>query len=518
MANRVDLSKTVDEGGYAKYLPAVSTFLTVQHGKATQIQDYIDPARMPAEFEHGIEGLNFLNKDKGYFHYKYALYSAGHAERNLAKFIKREPMIACRDRENTVVVSDSGGFQLATGVIKVDWTTFAGSGGDKFREEILRFSEASFDYSMTLDVPGFACDGKMGERTGLKTFKDTLDLSIINLNYFIKNRVPGATKFLNVISGGTPETSKEWFDAVIPYSVPDYIESLGYDRNRTLDGGWAFAGVNMKNMVVTLTRIMEIRDLGLLETNTWMHFLGLGRLDWACFLTSIQRQIKKHHNPDFTISYDAASPFVATAYGLCYNYNYFTPKKLTYSMDKAVDKKSFKGSKLRMPFQSPIMDRLTVGDICVLGPNDTNKQGKIGNTSWDSITYAFYMSHNVYNHITAVQEINRLADIEHHRYNVSYKDWSKSKRSSMANEVSQFVPSSILFFESFVQELFDPATADPYKLIEDNRQFLESISFGGTTSNTFKSLFDEVVPEVEEDKFADLNDERLQELEGNGDE
>ena len=47
-------------------------------------------------------------------------------------------------------------------------------------------------------------------------------------------------------------------------------------------------------------------DDDLINDKDWVHFLGLGRLDWACFLTSIQRQIRKHHNPNIILSFDAA--------------------------------------------------------------------------------------------------------------------------------------------------------------------------------------------------------------------
>jgi hypothetical protein len=328
----------------------------------------------------------------------------------------------------------------------------------------------------------------------------------------MKHRIPGKTKFLNVLSGSNLENARTWYHTVKHFSDPESVKAMGYTDDRTFEG-YAFAGINMKNMSAVLERMIQLRDDGLLTGKNWIHFLGIGRLDWACYLTSIQRQLRLHYNPDVTVSFDAASPFVATAYGLCYNYNYFTPKKLTYAMDKAIDEKKFKGSKMAVPFQSPIMDRLTVGDLCVLGDNDPNKNGKIGKTSWDTFSYCLYMSHNVYNHISAVQEINRLADIEHQRYAVDYQDWTKTKRTSMSNEISQFVPGPILFFDNFVKVLFDPNTKNPKQLIEDNKSFLDSISFGGTESTTFNAFFESEVPENLEDKFADMNDEKLAELE-----
>jgi hypothetical protein len=60
--------------------------------------------------------------------------------------------------------------------------------------------------------------------------------------------------------------------------------------------------------------------------------------------------------------------------------------------------------------ESPVSDMLQMKDICYYKPGDLNKNGKEGKTSWDSFSYALLMGHNVYQHITAVQEANRRFD------------------------------------------------------------------------------------------------------------
>lgn len=518
--NRVNFTERHEAGGWAIYLPAISGFYTIQLGKMDAQPGYIGRP-IPPGFEHGHTGLDFLNKDKGYYHYKWGLFSAGHAQLNLSRANDTDPMVQKRDREHTMILGDSGGFQIATGVLKLDWATVKGAGGDALREQILRWLEHTADWSMTLDVPAFAAD-RFSHRTGLTKFEDTLDITVHNLNYFMKNRVPGKTKFLNVLSGSSAENSKQWFDEVIPYSIPACVESMGYSTDRTLEG-FAFAGFNMSHMPTVLNRILDLRDVDCLKDKDWIHFLGIGRLDWACYLTSIMRQLRKHDNPNITLSFDAASPFVATAYGLAYTYNTFEAKRLTYSMSKGVDDKALKNSKLAMPWQSPIMDRLVAGDFCAYGHGDKNKMKKEGKTSWDSFTYAMYMAHNVYNHIQAVQEVNRLADLDHLTKGSNYKDWMRQKGSSNANELSRHVPSDILFFDNFVEALFDPTNPDPRGMIVENMAFLESISFGGSlkkkTVDTFNNLFDVAATgdvDVDQDKMADSRDvetdEKLVEL------
>ena len=86
---------------------------------------------------------------------------------------------------------------------------------------------------------------------------------------------------------------------------------------------------------------------------------------------------------------------------------------------------------------SPLSDMLKMKDICIYRAGtpkpgvvlteenfrdpdlydvlpDVNKNGKWGKTSWDSFSYALLMGHNVWMHLTAVQEANRRFDAGEH--------------------------------------------------------------------------------------------------------
>jgi hypothetical protein len=343
---------------------------------------------------------------------------------------------------------------------------------------------------MTLDIPAFAAEPPLSQKTGLTSFDDTLDLSLINLYYFIQHRTPGATKFLNVLSGTNFDNSSKWYESVKMFSDADEIEKLGFSRDRTLEG-YAFAGINMKHMPSVLARMADLLRDGLIEGKEWIHFLGIGRLDWACYLTSIQRQLRQYE-PKITISFDCASAFLAVAKGQIYTYPSYTSKRFGYNMKKAVDDRLLKESKQQMPFNGPIASRMTLGDMCRLGPDEPNKLGKVAKTSWDNGSYLLAMASNVYIHVNAVQEANRLADMEYTRFNLSYKDWSKQKRGSAVNQVSDFVPANILFFNSFVEEFFakDKTHDERMEMINANRNFLDELSFGGQKGNVFGNLFD----------------------------
>jgi hypothetical protein len=175
-----------------------------------------------------------------------------------------------------------------------------------------------------------------------------------------------------------------------------------------------------------LKRLVALRFDGLLEKGQqdWMHFLGTSKLEWAVLLTDIQRAVRKHHNSQFTISFDCASPFLATANGQIYiNTETDDRTKWVYRMQSSADDKKyatdtrlFKDAVLQDKIferfeSSPIIDQMQMKDICIYKPGDLNKNGKEGKTSWDSFSYALMMGHNVWMHINAVQEANRQYDL-----------------------------------------------------------------------------------------------------------
>lgn len=56
---------------------------------------------------------------------------------------------------------------------------------------------------------------------------------------------------------------------------------------------------------------------------------------------------------------------------------------------------------------SPVTNRLTIGDLCFRGKGFLGQHGKETKTSWDTLSYTLLQAHNVYQHISAVQEANR---------------------------------------------------------------------------------------------------------------
>ena len=498
---------------YAVYLPAISSFYSTYVAKQ-RLEKFIPDDRIPKDFDRGIEGMNFLNPEQGYFYYKFALYSAGHAQLDITKSMTQESMIQQRDRSKTMILGDSGGYQIGKGVIKFDWQNFEGTEANKTREKILTWLDVTADWSMMLDVPTWACDHIHSPKTGLKSFEDCLEKTRFNNEYFIQNRLgakEGGTKLLNVLQGSNWENAEAWYQGVKEYS----------DTNKYGDKaaeGWAMGGANMCKMPITLRRLITMRFDGMLEGKDWMHFLGTAQLDWACYLTSIQRQIRKHVNENFTISFDCASPFIATAHGLVYTNAQHTNKRFSVIMDKAPDNKSLSGRHdIPFPFESDFGRRLTVADICHYAPGMLNKIGKEGKTSWDSFAYALMMGHNVECHIRAVQRANNLADIEYASYKPDWRHWRKVKDNDKSDERSEWVPRNILYFNQFVEELFALKTKDEaFTMIAEAErlgflQNLEGARLRGGVTNIADTLFYEE-SEDETSWTDDREDEALDNL------
>ena len=127
-------------------------------------------------------------------------------------------MIQQRDRNKTLILGDSGGYQIGKGVLKFDWLNFEGDSANKTRLDILRWLELTADWSMMLDVPTWACDHIHAPKTGLTSFEDCLEKTRFNNKFFLENRNGKDTKFLNVLQGGDWKTAEKWYEGVKEFS------------------------------------------------------------------------------------------------------------------------------------------------------------------------------------------------------------------------------------------------------------------------------------------------------------
>jgi hypothetical protein len=412
----VNSNLTDIQSDYARFLPAVSGFYATFIGKQ-RFEEYVEYNRVPKHFANGVESLNFLDP-KAQFHYKWCLYSAGHATLDLNKDAPGEDMFRNRDRSTSWCLGDSGGFQIGKGVWEGDWKDPACPKASKKRELVLKWMDALMDYGMILDIPAWVSRSEAGQKaTGIREYKDALAATDINNEYFMKNTT-GACNFLNVLQGENHTDADNWYAHMKHYSDPKKFPETHFK-------GWAMGGQNMCDVHLVLKRLVALRHDGLLEKGKHdvMHFLGTSKLEWATLLTDIQRAVRKYHNENWTATFDCASPFLATANGQIYcELEVEDRKKWVYRMVPSIDDKALSSD--TTPFgkafvregkhpsflDSPITKQLEAKDICIYAPGDLNKVGKEGKTSWDSFSYAIMMGHNVWMHINAVQQANLQYD------------------------------------------------------------------------------------------------------------
>ena len=413
---------TTEQKDYARFLPALSGFYATYVGKQRHLDPvkgpYIEDTRIPANWNNGVESLNYLNSKEGAFTYKWTLYSAGHADLDTAKIVPKEDMVRNRDRANTWLLGDSGGFQIGKGVWEGDWKDPNCPKAQKKRDGVLRWMDAYMDYGMILDIPAWVARSPEGAKaTGISTYAEAVAATRINNDYWMKHRT-GACKLLNVLQGENHADADEWYE-----QMKDYCDPVKYPD--THFNGWSMGGQNMCDVHLVLKRIVTLHFDGLLQKGVHdvMHFLGTSKLEWATLLTDIQRAVRKNYNENFTATFDCASPFLATANGQIYIQNETEDRsKWTYRMVPSVDDKKYatdnRGFRntvisdgIFKNFEdSPLTAELKVSDVCTYAPGDLNKIGKEGKTSWDSFSYAIQMGHNVWSHINAVQEANRQYD------------------------------------------------------------------------------------------------------------
>ena len=450
----VDLNKSNKD--YAIFLPSISAvyarFISGYYSIENGPRKGVHPKGIPS-----FEDLNFLNPNS-LFYYNQALYSAGHAALDPNSSDKCERMVQKRDRNNTFILGDSGGYQIARGILDFDWKDFNGEKSNKMRKKILTWLEHTSDYAMILDIPTWG----IGKVPGIESFRSCLEGTLFNSEYFIRNRT-GKCKFLNVLQGRTLTESNLWFDEV---------KDLPFE-------GWALGGNNMKDFEMILNRLIIMRDGKYLEENVngdkrnWLHFLGISKLDVACAFTELQRILRKQVDEKLSISFDSATAFITVAHGQILTRNVLEKKRFQYLSEKMHDEKHLVGSDIPFPWESEVGRHLTIGDICVKPEGYVNKQGKESKTSWDSYSYILLMAHNVERHIKAVQQANHVFSLPHsQRY--------------------PFMPAKLSEIRDVIDEVFN--SEKPFDIIKKHHKLLNNFSGSktgkGVTTENLNSLFD----------------------------
>lgn len=294
------------------------------------------------------EEMNFLDPANQLFRISHVMSSAGQALSQT-----RPCIITERDRSATLMIGDSGGYQIASGRLKIT------SAGDI--QKILTWLETYADVAMTLDVP---TGPLLKPGYQYRTFKDCLHATEHYLAFFQKHRTSDRTRFLNVLQGNTTQESDAWYKAVKKYEFE----------------GWAFAGKLRHNFFNLCRRLIQMLNENQLQKKSWIHVLGTNDLETAIGLTAIQRALTQHVGANIRISYDTSTPFRSLRWGSTYSMPRFERLQMTMPMVKVPDDPRYFQSEIKWPWPSTFGDKLVMGDVCgkdALPPSSTiDQQGQ----------------------------------------------------------------------------------------------------------------------------------------------
>ena len=196
--------------------------------------------------------------------------------------------------EDSLIMGDSGGFQIASGALK--WKP-------EYRETIFNWLENNAHVSMNLDIPPrLKYNGKV---------RECLDISIDNFKYFA-DKQSGKTDFLNVIQGDDEHSYLHWYEQVKDFSFQGWgIGGCGGSLYRFMSGLMAFFSGKEH----------------LKPNNKYLHILGTSKISDFLILSQLQKSISECDS-DLIVTTDSSSPSQSVVYG--YYYTGFDMKKMSF--------------------------------------------------------------------------------------------------------------------------------------------------------------------------------------------
>lgn len=264
--------------------------------------------------------------------------------------------------KDVLVIGDSGGFQIATGVIKWD---------PSIRSQIFNWLENNSNIALNLDIP------TRGVFKG--KFQEALDISKENFSYFNKHQ-SGKTDFLNVLQGYDYNTYSSWYNEIKDYEFQ----------------GWAVGGC-IGRLPAFINSLCVLKENGEFakKSNKWFHFLGMSSILEFLVIAQTQKSLNELY-PHVQITNDSSTPSNGIRFG-----NYYT---------------NFNLKQLRFEFINlPRRDKLGVDLANYKMPLTNLITEKIWNTysleefvQWEQPHYGWLINHNFAVFKDAIHVINNI--------------------------------------------------------------------------------------------------------------
>lgn len=376
-----------------------------------------------------LDEFNWYNGKKPRFLHPYGLYSPGHAEiDDLDKARSVDRMLFERDRSNTFLLVDSGGYQVGTGV----WPL---ASLDSQIKKVIRWQEAIADLAVILEVPTwYKEDGKLIE------FDDALRLTNRNLEAYAAYK-DSELKFLNPLHGMTYDEGRRWFDKTRWFN----------DQGHAV--GWCFSSVFSNDLHLALKMLLYMIEQE--HYPQYLHFLGQGSAASAIVASIMRRtvirafpeQVKKaaKGNP-LNVTVDASSEFQSvgrflTIYERAIDVKAGNAKTSAFQIKSSTfdssNRNSYPLKRTYPDVEGPILGKhdkgVVMGDL--LAPENSTTKSKY---NVDEVSLAILIAHNVW---VKLNTIERMSQLESGMRRIAY-GMKQDETYEMADILSRLMHSS----------------------------------------------------------------------------
>lgn len=308
-------------------------------------------------------GFRFYRKGGSFIYYDKLLVSAGHTY-NIKEYRK-----LCDIPSDTLLFGDSGGYQIATGKLKMKKSHTI----EDVRRLIFEWLDTNCDVAMNLDVPPYVTGQGLGD-ISKEHFMECLNKSVQNYAYFNENQT-GNTKFLNVIQGRSLEQISIWYNAVKDFEFQ----------------GWAIGGA--LNFVNNLIAIKILLDKGELQKSAaeYIHILGVSKPELLIYLAYLQVCLNKI-GAEVQLTCDSSTPSTITKYGSMYlfakptGFSLFSIKRREYP------------DEILMPCKCPVCSKIDIQTFF----------------KFDTFSYSLMCLHNIHMLIEYLDKIQAIMTFDNH--------------------------------------------------------------------------------------------------------
>lgn len=441
-----NLTKRYRDNRYAIYVPSLQSGYAQY---ATRRNKDVRDGDLPSSFR--VRDLDFLDPSSQLWSCAYTLYSSGQFDKAQ---LRNADIVRDRKRGQSVVIGDSGGFQLGTGVIKnreeqKDLNRLATNPAKLvsqwqdvgFRRRTLRWLEMYTDYAMTLDMVLWGSkEANKESKSVLRNLSvdQLIDLSVENLKFFSDNRGQvsgGGTKFLSVLQDIGNGTGERWYQAVKDFEFE----------------GWAFGGSTklLHNLLRWCHRLMREKKLDKAE---WFHLLQNSPPVFSVVYSAIQQALSKALGHEITISYDSSSPHQGSGVQRAmYKMPTFTNDLRTWRMGNERIEQNVQLARgdiqKSLPLDSPLSAFFTLNDL-------NFHDGLYRDNTVDQFAEHLMTNHNIY---------------VFHKAALDSCDLVLTKPRTTSNQVPSELDDFVAMMETFFQK------DDCEKMLADNASLLATL-------------------------------------------